>query len=234
MCPRRTTRRAVLNGDHGSVDRAALCEQHDPANRIDSVAAKMIQFWPDPHDSRPRSASPPARAAASTGGRCAGKIDFKTGPNSRWSGRFMYDDQPYLVTNAIDFFTRTDVLTNWAQNLTNTRTFGTKVVNEWASLVPATVLPGFQHCPCRTTPSSLGIPNWPLKTVDQTGVPRVSITNLLPIGDGGNYGPVPEGNWEVKDNISWTQGSTCSRPGTTSGCSSSPSCSKPGRPSTHQ
>ena len=43
--------------------------------------------------------------------------------------------------------------------------------------------------------------------MDQTGVPRVSITNLLPLGDGGNFGPVPEGNWEVKDNVSWTQGS---------------------------
>ena len=74
------------------------------------------------------------------------KIDFKTGPNSRWSGRFMYDEQPYLVTNPIDFFTRTDTLTNWAQNITNTRTFGAKVVNEFGfHWYRRPYYPGFQH-----------------------------------------------------------------------------------------
>ena len=42
--------------------------------------------------------------------------------------------------------------------------------------------------------------------MDQTGVPRVNITASCP-RRWRQLGPVPEGNWEVKDNVSWTQGS---------------------------
>src|SRR5262249_11905101 len=98
---------------------------------------------------------------------------------------------------------------NTAQNITNTRTIGSKVVNEvglhWYR---RPYFPGVQTSPVPPDfPQTLGIKNFPSKTVDTRGGPRLGINNLPRVGDGGNYGPVPEGNWEVKDNVSWTQGS---------------------------
>ncbi len=43
--------------------------------------------------------------------------------------------------------------------------------------------------------------------MDVDGVPRTNVGGFLTIGSRGNRGPVPEGQLEFKDNVSWTKGS---------------------------
>ena len=118
-----------------------------------------------------------------------GKIDFKTGPNSRWSGRFLYDDVPYLVTNPIDFF-RTDTLSNWAQNITNTRIRREGSERVRFPLVSPAVFSGIRHSPvAENFPTSLHA-NWPRRRWTRPGAARLG-SGLLPLGDGGNWA-VPE------------------------------------------
>ncbi len=180
-----------------------------PQNRFDSVYKELVTFYPEAN-------TPPGRGfnyisasnAARDTNEFIARIDFKTGENSRWAGRFFYNDAPHLRVNPIDFFTKTDTLTNFGQNLTNTRNFGANVVNEFGfHFYRRPYNPGFDIAGPEGYGKTLDIANWPQKGIDQDGIPRASVTGMLLVGDHSIKGPVPEGNWEVKNNISWTKGS---------------------------
>jgi hypothetical protein len=180
-----------------------------PSSRFDPVAVKLLQYWPAPNTTGRGFNFTGTSNAALDKWEILAKVDFRTSAKSRWSARFLYSDNPNLQVNTIDYFTVTNPLFNVGQNLTNTRTFGTSVVNEWGiHYYRRPYFPGFaiQEKLGPDFAKGLGIKNFPSKTVDTFGVPRVSVTNLLAIGDIGNFGPVPEGNWEVKDSVSWTRG----------------------------
>ena len=181
-----------------------------PRERFDQVSQKLIGLYPpantDP--SRGFNYSLPSPSPRDTNEIIA-RIDFKTSEDSRWSGRFLYNDAPHLVVRPIPIFSRTDTLTNYAQNLTNTRSIGGNVVNEFGfHFYRRPYFPGLiaANSPVDFS-NNLGIKNWPVRDPDFEGVPVVNVTGLVNMGDSGNKGGVPEGNWEVKDNVSLTKGS---------------------------
>ncbi len=179
-----------------------------PANRISAQSQKFLGFWPSPNTAGALNFTSSSPAPLDTNEIIA-KIDYKSSANNRWSGRFIWNNQPLLVTNPLAIFTRTDTLSNWSQNFTNTRTVKANIVNEFGVHFyrrPYTPGSGRSQSPTNFG-QTLGIPNWPFDQVDSFGVPVLNITGILPPGDGGFYGPVPEGNWQVKDNFTFVKGS---------------------------
>ena len=134
------------------------------------------------------------------------KADFNVSPNDRWSARFLWDNSPITRTNAIQTFFRIDPVSSFTQAVTNTHTFKARVVNEFSAswfrrpyyAGQQTSIPGFG--------SKLGIPGFPASPTDVNGVPVVSVTGLLSLGDGSNSGPSITGNWEIRDNVSFNKG----------------------------
>lgn len=179
-----------------------------PQSRLSPQAQKFLQFWPAPNTAGRGFNYTSSSPSPSDNDEIIARIDFKTSANSRWSGRFIYNNQPLLFANPLVVFTRTDNLSNWSQNITNTRTIKNNYVNEFG--IHFYRRPYFPGSGRSQSPAdfgkTLGIPNWPFNQVDSIGVPVVSITGFLTVGDGGSFGPVPEGNWQIKDNFTFTKG----------------------------
>ncbi len=108
----------------------------------------------------------------------------------------------------IGTFSREDAFTNWLQNITNTRTIQDNIVNEFGfHFYRRPFVPGTPWILARSGfGQTLGIRNWPRAGIDFDGVPQTSIVGMWGIGDG-EFGPIPEGNWEIKDNVSLIRGS---------------------------
>ena len=180
-----------------------------PSSRVDPIFNKLAGFYPNPNTdpSRGFNYTSDRSTANRTRDEIIVKMDFKTAEDSTWSGRFLWSDRPITFVNAIEAFTRKNKLVNWAQNITNTRNFGANVVNEVGiHFFRRPYVPGEPPDHVGFGPT-LGIPNWPLRGIDLDGVPRTHVSGFMTIGSRNNRGPVPEGQWEVKDNISWTKGS---------------------------
>ena len=180
-----------------------------PQERFDPVAVKLMQFWPSPNADITRGFNyVSASNAARYKNEWIARIDLKTGENSRWSGRFLWSELPRILVNPIDSLTAVDPITNWSQNVTNTRSFGTRVLNEFG-------LHWYRRLEFAGDPPggpegfgpTLGLPGWPNRAVDIDGVPRTVVTGFLPLASRFIVGPIPDGQWEVKDKISWTRGS---------------------------
>ena len=182
-----------------------------PQDRMDPIALKLLQFYPEPNTDPARGFNFTSSSPGSGDNdlnQVLVKLDFKTAEESRWSGRFLSDHRRTTLPHWIPTFTATNTLSSLTQNITNTRTIKGRFINEFGihwyrrpyfAGNPPTGLDGFGH--------SLGLPNWPNKQIDVDGVPAVSVRGLLPIGSSSRFGPIPEGQWEVKNNLSWTQGS---------------------------
>ncbi len=180
-----------------------------PSGRFDPVTQKMIALYPTPNADISRGFNlVNATSSPNDIEEYIVKMDFRTGPDSRWSGRFYWYDTPITRVGPIPLFTRIDPHQSFAQNITNTRNFGANVVNEAG--LHFYRRPYFPGQPSNSDPNfsnNLGIAGWPIKDPDFEGVPRIQVTGLAALGDSGNKGGVPEGNWEVKDNLSFTKGS---------------------------
>jgi len=180
-----------------------------PAGRFDPVSQKLAAFFPSANadPSRGFNYNADRSTADKTRDEVVLKMDFKTGEDSHWSGRFLWSDRPITFVNAIEEFTVKNKLVNWAQNITNTRNFGSNVINEFGfHFFRRPYVPGEPPDHVGYGPT-LGIPSWPIRGIDYDGVPVTSISGFLRVGSRGNRGPVPEGQWEVKDHVSWTKGS---------------------------
>ena len=182
-----------------------------PQNRMDPIALKLLQFYPEPNTDPGRGFNFTSSFPGSGNNdlnQVLVKLDFKTAEESRWSGRLLYDRSRAAFPHANPIFNATNALTNLAQNITNTRTIKGRFINEFGlhwyrrPYFAAKLTAGLEDFG-----QSLGLPNWPNKEIDVNGVPSVSVTGLLGIGSRRTGGAVPEGQWEVKDNLSWTQGS---------------------------
>jgi hypothetical protein len=179
-----------------------------PANRINPIAQKLQSFYPDPNTAgqgfnftSPNSASHPLN------NQFVAKVDFNISANNRWSARGLYDDSPSQVTNPIQTFFRVDPISSWTQEVTNTRTFKSKVVNVFSvNFYRRPYYAGLQTS-IKGYGNTLAIPGFPISQTDINGVPGVTITGLLGLGDGTKSGPSITGNWEIRENVSFNQGS---------------------------
>ncbi|MEO7653452.1 MAG: carboxypeptidase regulatory-like domain-containing protein, partial [Bryobacteraceae bacterium] len=177
-----------------------------PTSRIDPIAQKLLGFWPDPNTPGNLNFTSPNSSAPTNNDQFIAKVDFKVTDNDRWSARFLKDNSPITRTNAIQAFFRVDPLSSYSQSVTNTRTFKSRIVNEFsAGWFRRPYYAGFQS----SSPGygkTLGIANFPISPTDVNGVPVISVVGLLGLGDGNNSGPSITGNWEVRDNVSFNSG----------------------------
>ena len=178
-----------------------------PASRINPVSQKLLSFYPDPNTPGALNFTSPNSSANTTNDQVIFKVDFNVSPNDRWSARFLWDNSPITRTNAIQTFFRIDPISSFTQAVTNTRTFKARVVNEFSfSWFRRPYYAGLQTSIPFGFGATLGIPGFPAGPTDVNGVPIVSVTGLLSLGDGSNSGPSITGNWEVRDNVSFNKG----------------------------
>lgn len=182
-----------------------------PAGRVSPIAQKFLGFWPDSNISASgyNYVSPNSRNIADND-QFIGKIDYAATPNSRWSGRVVYDSSPIYNPNAFQTFSYMQPLWSWAPSISNTQVFGGKYVNDFSVHLfrrPYVLAQG-SASGFNDFGQSLGIPGWPSSPSDAQGVPVLSITGPYSgFGDPRTTGVVVVGNWEAKDNFSFNAGS---------------------------
>ena len=178
-----------------------------PANRIAPQSKLLGDLWPTPNTDISRGFNyTSASNAPQERNEYIVRMDIKTGDDSRWFGRFLFNQRPITFVNVVDAFTVINGLDNWAQNVVNTRNFGPTVVNELGlHFYRRPYNPGFPPGGPDLA-NQLNFPNWPKRGVDLLGTPTTIVTGYPNIGSRGNRGPVPEGQWELKENVSWTKG----------------------------
>ena len=178
-----------------------------PNNRFDANSQKFLSFWPAPNTSgRGFNYTSPNSSATGDSDQYIAKIDFKTSDSSRWTGRFLYHTAPIPVPNAIETFAYRERYYTVSQSLGNTRSFGTNFINDFnfnflrnQELPPlAPERPGFG--------TEFGVPNFPIRPVDYTGAPRLTVTGLLPVGDASSAGPYNEIGWEAREGFTYHRG----------------------------
>ena len=180
-----------------------------PPERFNPVALKLLAFYPDPNTDPSRGFNHTSTSSREDDtNQYLVKMDFKTSENSRWSGRFMYEERAFQNAGQIEIFGSDAKLTQWLQNITNTRTIKDNIINEFGfHFYRRPYNPGTPWIPARSGfGQSLGIRNWPRAGIDFDGVPQIFMSGMKAIGDG-VFGTVPTGNWEIKDNVSLIRGS---------------------------
>jgi len=177
-----------------------------PANRINPISQKLLSFYPSPNTAGSLNFTSPNSSANSNNDQVIAKVDFNVSPNDRWSARFLWDNSPITRTNAIQTFFRVDPVSSFTQEVSNTHTFKSRVVNEFsASWFRRPYYAGKQSS-IAGFGNTIGIAGFPASPTDVNGVPMVSITGFLTLGDGNNSGPSITGNWEIRDNVSFNKG----------------------------
>jgi len=179
-----------------------------PSSRISPIAQKLLEFWPAANTdiSRGFNFTSPNSASISNNDQYLAKLDFKISDSNRWSGRYLFDKRPSYVTYPIQAFSRLEANQNTAVTISNTRSFGPRVVNEfvfnftrrYAESGRADGIPGFG--------ATLGIKGVPANSADVDGVPYFVFNRIIQLRDGERRGVAPLGNWEVRDNLSFDRG----------------------------
>jgi hypothetical protein len=179
-----------------------------PAARINPIAQKLIGFYPDPNTTgQGFNFTSPNSSSRTNNDQIVAKVDVNLSANDRWSARFLYDNSPVPRTSTIQTFYRVDPLSSWTQQITNTRTVRSKVVNVFsANFYRRPYYAGLQSS-IKGYGNTLNIPGFPISQTDIDGVPSISVTGFLGLGDGTKSGPSITGNWEVRDNVSVNSGS---------------------------
>jgi hypothetical protein len=198
----------VVNAD-GTVTATAFPGNVIPANRLDSYAKKMLEFYPTPN--QPNAAL--RNNHQITQGRPINKdqfilrMDFVESSKSQWFGRYSWGDENQLQQAL--YLNGFQVLTNVEQYMgSNVRTFSPTKVNEFRfGLTRFFNSAGRELAYQRDVVTELGIPG--LKGGDPVtwGIPSVAITNYSGFGDD-SEGPYANDNRSLQfvDNFSWTAG----------------------------
>ncbi|MEO7653036.1 MAG: TonB-dependent receptor, partial [Bryobacteraceae bacterium] len=177
-----------------------------PASRINPVAQKFLKFWPEPNTPGALNFTSPNSTANSDNPQYIAKVDFRVSDNDRWSARYAQNTAFMLTIDAISEFSFQQPFNTYAQEVTNTRTFKNAYVN--VASFHFFRRPYYLGVPSPHTADaiSLGIPDLSLGRVNPSGgLPRVSITGFLAVGDAGSPpgGAVHIGNWQAKDDFSF-------------------------------
>ncbi len=180
-----------------------------PANRIDPVSKKLMNYLPGANI---------VKAAINTNYQRVGsapinkdqfisRMDFVESSSSQWSGRYSWGDENQANTGISLDGTKT--ITNFEQYMgSNTRTFGANKVNEarfgYTRFFNST---GTYLAFTKDVVSEIGIPG--LKPGDpvQWGIPNVTLINYSGFGDS-TEGPYANDNNTLQfiDNFSWIRG----------------------------
>lgn len=184
-----------------------------PQQRLDPVARKLLHFWPSPNTPGPLNFTSPNSTANLDNPQIISRVDLVTSPRSRWAGRFIWDSSPAVSPRTFSGFSTVQPLRTYGQSISNTRTLGNGLINA-ASLHwffrPYIAGPSQ---PKPQIPLGLGIPQLLNSAADRSGVPTVVIQGYTGIGDSGAVGHANLGNWQVKDDVSWTRGNHTLRGG---------------------
>ncbi len=185
----------------------AFSENRLPEQRLDPVARKLLPFWPSPNTPGPLNYTSPDSTANLDNPQFISRLDIKTSDSSRWVGRFIWDSSPQVSTHPFSVFSAVQPLRTYGQSISNTRTFGSRLLN--AASVHWFFRP-YVAGPSNPKPEvarHLGISELLESEVDRSGVPSVVSQGYTGIGDSGALGHANLGNWQVKDNLSLSKGS---------------------------
>jgi hypothetical protein len=181
-----------------------------PANRINPIAKKLLEFYPEPNNG---AAGGLVNNYLSLQDRVINKyqytqrMDFIQNSKSNWMGRYSYGKEnqvmPDLKLNGTKLDTRVHQVA-----LGNTWTLSSTLVNEFRF--------GFNYffntfgrelANVRDVVSELGIPGLSRFASEAWGIPRVSITGFSSFGDD-TEGPYTNRNkaLEFTDNVAWIRG----------------------------
>jgi len=182
-----------------------------PASRISPMSAKFLGFWPEPNTTgRGFNYTSPNSVDKTTSDQYVARLDFRVSDTDHWSGRLIRDIAPIYINNAIPIFYGYEPFGTWALAASNTRTFSARLVNEFG--VHFFRRPFYQgwkgeNQSAQGFGKTLGIAGFPAGPLDVNGVPVVSVTGILGLGDRDNAGPSITGGWEVRDTASFNTGS---------------------------
>ncbi len=184
-----------------------------PEHRLDPVSRKLLHFWPSPNTPGSLNFTSPDSTANLDNPQLISRLDFTTSPGNRWAGRFIWDSSPQVSPRTFSVFSAVQPLRTYGQSISNTRTFGTGLINaagiHWFF---RPYIAGPSH-PKPQVPLSLGIPQLLTNEADRSGVPTIVIQGYTGIGDSGAVGHANVGNWQVKDDVSWSRGNHTVRGG---------------------
>ena len=184
-----------------------------PEHRLDPVARKLLHFWPSPNTPGPLNFTSPDSRANLDNPQIISRVDLATSPHSRWAGRFIWDSSPQVSPRTFSVFSAVQPLRSYGQSVSNTRTLGNGLIN--AASIHWFFRP-YIAGPSRPKPQvplGLGIPQLLGSEADRSGVPTVVIQGYTGIGDSGAVGHANLGNWQVKDDVSWSRGNHTLRGG---------------------
>ncbi len=186
-----------------------------PTTRLNPVALKLLTFYPDPNTTgRGFNYNNPKATNDRDSNQVIGKIDFAPSINDRWAGGIIWDSTPVIANSPVDVFSVVSPLHSWVANLSNTRTFGPTVVNDFGvHLFRRAYMPSYQTRP--GFGASLGIPQLVQGALDVSGVPGVGVTGLVSLGDQSIGGSVNIGSWVIHDNVSFNKGAHSFKTGIT-------------------
>lgn len=178
-----------------------------PPSRFSPIAQKLLPLWPNPNTTgRGFNYTSPNSSSAIDSDQLIAKVDLKVSDANRWSGRFLYHNSPISYPNPIATFDYKDKYFTINQAISNTRAIGNRFVNDFRFNFGFVV----QRPPLAPARSGFGkefgVPNFPSTEADNTGVPTVNVTGLLPLGDNGLVGPYNEYMWEARDSFSLNKG----------------------------
>jgi hypothetical protein len=178
-----------------------------PANRIDPVSKKLLEFYPEPNAAGATLNYVSLQNRVINKNQYTQRMDFVQSSASTWMGRYSYGQedevQPALKLNG------TKLLNHIHQvMLGNTRTLGPTVVNEFRfgyNYFFNTF--GRELAFERDVVSELAIPGMVSIPPEAWGIPSVGVTGYSSFGDN-TEGPYTNRNsvFEVIDNVSWIRG----------------------------
>ena len=181
-----------------------------PANRLDPVSAKMMQFWPEPN----RPPTDPFTNSNNWIGQVSEnrdmrqwvtKVDHKLGQNNSLSVRYNYykhfNDNGYASSLPDpNVRQRVDNLTNRNGLVTDTHTFTPSLLNEFRIGITRQYFPFQAFSFEKDWPARLGLP----PSVPGFTLPRVS--NGLPGFGAFTVGLRGSLTWQIFDAITWIKG----------------------------
>lgn len=174
-----------------------------PASRLNPVSLKLLPLWPDPNTTgRGFNFTSPNSSLNRATNQYIGKLDLRVSDHDRWSGSVMLFDDPNVTVNAIPAFGRDDLQESWVSTINNTRTIGTRVVNDFRIGMLRLVQGRGATTAYSDFTRNLGIRNWPRKTADLYGLPAFAVVGYLPLGEQNQYGRVAYGDWTIRNSLS--------------------------------
>src|SRR5215831_16899357 len=200
---------AIGNTLYDPATKAPFPNNTIPANRIDPISKKLLDYFPPANIATSRISNNYQRVGSApiNKDQFILRMDYVESSKSQWSGRYSWGDENQSSTGISLDGTKT--ITNFEQYMgSNTRTFTPHLVNElrfgYTRFFNST---GTYLAFTKDVVSEIAIPG--LKPGDpvQWGIPNVTLANYSSIGDS-TEGPYANDNNTLQfvDNFSWIRG----------------------------